>query len=232
MDSGAKSYSLIFTLNSAILFPMELLIPHGYWLSFSRENPLGTLSQAQVDAAVNFLSENQSAQAFCPTGRVHFLIPDLEGRVMRSRTIAPYHEISPSIVTAGENPSVNSTERELVEVFDLLITNPIFDTVVLLVNPSHRERTQLLFEGLAGSRSRLGLDQVPFALQVTTDYLSKAQRTFLLSSAEQTLFDAREKKAKALMRRPMLRRIAEQIPDPIKGLMEDYFISCLPSSRS
>jgi hypothetical protein len=203
---------------------VEILVPHGYWLSFSSDNRLGILAQAQVDAATNLLLSHQFEYAYYPLGRVHFFLSDLEGQIMRSKTLSSSIQIDSSHVMAGCDPDVTSTILEFRHMFTFLQRNQQFNKVFHLVNPSHKERAQMILESLVAEKQSHGLDAVTFEFGVTTDYLSRKKATVVLNSAEQALFDNREGKIYSMLKNPVTRYAMSLMPNTVKRLMEDYYI--------
>ena len=200
---------------------MELLVPHGYWLSFSPENRLGQLSQSQVDATANILQTHQADYAYFPTGRVHFFLPDLVGHVMQYRLIHQYPDISPFQVGAGENPKVTNTMLEFKQSFSFLQVTEQYDRVHYLVNPAHKDRAHDIFEGLEEERKAAGLEAISFQIEITTEHLSKKQIAELLNSAEQAKFVDREANIARALENPVSRKAIGWLPDWSKRLMED-----------
>jgi hypothetical protein len=208
---------------------MELLVPHGYWLSFSRQNRLGRLSQSQVDAAANILRTHQADYAYFPTGKVHLLIPDLVGQAMAHRLLELHPAISQYQVGAGEDPKVTNTLLEFIQTFNVLqILQPQYQRVHYLVNPAHKDRAQGIFESLEGERKASGLDTITFQMSSTTDHLSKKQVEELLTSPEQAKFVNREATVISVLKNPLTRKAIELLPDWSKRFLEDVNIYRLP----
>jgi hypothetical protein len=116
---------------------------------------------------------------------------------------------------------VANTIREFIEIFRYLARNPQYGGVVHLVNPTHIERAKLLHNMILPVRASFGFSGVTYEFNETSDFLSTPQAAVLANSAEQALFNKREKQAMKLASQPNIMRIVDALPDFIKRIGED-----------